>query len=93
MMASNITIRKELNALSMMASSITIKNVTLSIMIFSTMAVLLCWVSLMLNVANNPFFAKCRYAECYFAECQYAECRGALFKWLKKLASTENNFN
>jgi hypothetical protein len=58
-------------------------------MIYSTMAVLLCWVSLMLNVAKNHVYAKCRYAECYFAECQYAECRGALFKWLKKFAYTQ----
>jgi hypothetical protein len=47
-------------------------NTTLSIM-----AVLLCWVSFMLIVKNNPFMLSAIMLHCRYAECRYVEYRGA----------------
>jgi hypothetical protein len=45
--------------------------------ILSIMTVLLCWVSFMLIVKNNPFMLSVILLNCRYAECSYVECRGA----------------
>jgi len=47
------------------------------------MVVLLCWVSIMLNIMyaechKLALYAECRYAECHYAKCRYAECHGSI---------------